>query len=78
MVTPTIYEVHAGSSNKRPPEYIYLDNGSTLRDVMNACIATPLATVEEAVRLAIGSSYVKKSALCLNCRGCFLSYLLFV
>lgn len=28
-MTPSQFELHAGSGNKRPPEYIYLDNGNT-------------------------------------------------
>ncbi|GAV89240.1 PHD domain-containing protein [Cephalotus follicularis] len=69
VVTPAVYELHAGSSNKRPPENIHLENGKTLRDVMNACTNTPLAMVEEAVQLVLGGSHLTKSAFCLNCRG---------
>ncbi|KAK9279234.1 hypothetical protein L1049_012912 [Liquidambar formosana] len=68
VVSPTQFELHAGSSNKRPPEYIYLENGNTLRDVMNACKA-PLHMLEEAIQMAIDCSSVKKSNICLNCRG---------
>ncbi|KAK6144348.1 hypothetical protein DH2020_021168 [Rehmannia glutinosa] len=39
VVTPNLFETHAGSGNKRPPEYIYLENGKSLRDVLNACKA---------------------------------------
>ncbi|KAJ7981075.1 putative Acyl-CoA N-acyltransferase with RING/FYVE/PHD-type zinc finger domain [Quillaja saponaria] len=69
VVTPTVFELHAGSSNKRPPEYIYLENGNTLRDVMNLCLTAPLHILEEAIRNAIGCSSMKKSAICLNCKG---------
>ncbi|MBA0858412.1 hypothetical protein Goshw_025812, partial [Gossypium schwendimanii] len=68
VVTPTLYENHAGSSNKRPAEYIYLENGHTLRDVMNACKDSSLTTLENALRMVIGSS-MKKSSFCLNCRA---------
>ncbi|KAK0604747.1 hypothetical protein LWI29_019050 [Acer saccharum] len=68
VVSPNVFELHAGSSNKRPPEYIYLENGKTLRDVMNACKVSPLETLEEALQMVIGSS-TKTSAFCLNCRG---------
>ncbi|XWS71550.1 hypothetical protein CRYUN_Cryun03dG0147300 [Craigia yunnanensis] len=66
-VTLTLYEIHAGSSNKRPAEYIYLENGYTLRDVMNTCKENSLTTLENALRIVIGSS-MKKSSFCLNCR----------
>ncbi|KAJ6691477.1 ACYL-COA N-ACYLTRANSFERASE WITH RING/FYVE/PHD-TYPE ZINC FINGER DOMAIN-CONTAINING PROTEIN [Salix purpurea] len=69
VVTPTIFELHAGSANKRPPEYICLENGNTLRDVMNACKNSSLDTLDEAIRLSIGITPSKKSNFCLNCRG---------
>lgn len=72
VVTPTIFELHAGSANKRPPEYIYLENGSTLRDVMNACRDASLETLDEAVQRSTGCSSLKKSAFCLNCRGFYI------
>ncbi|KAE9587971.1 putative histone acetyltransferase chromatin regulator PHD family [Lupinus albus] len=68
VVTPTVFELHAGSANKRPPEYIYLENGNTLRDVMNACLG-PLDTLEAAVQKVLGGFTVKKSTICFNCRG---------
>ncbi|KAJ6309606.1 hypothetical protein OIU76_014529 [Salix suchowensis] len=69
VVTPTIFELHAGSANKRPPEYICLENGNTLRDVMNACKNSSLDTLDEAIRLSSGITPSKKSNFCLNCRG---------
>lgn len=63
-----MFEVHASSTNKRPPEYILLESGFTLRDVMNACKETPLATLEEKLCVVVGPT-VKKSSLCLNCQG---------
>lgn len=68
-MTPALFELHAGSSNKRPPEYIYLENGSTLRDVMNTCSNVPLDTLEEAVQKVLGGFTMKKSTFCFNCRG---------
>ncbi|KAM4084156.1 hypothetical protein ACB094_08G110900 [Castanea mollissima] len=69
VLTPTVFELHAGSANKRPPEYIYLENGHTLRDVMNACLNASLDTLDEFVQNAIGCTALKKSSICLNCRG---------
>ncbi|XP_065866066.1 uncharacterized protein [Euphorbia lathyris] len=69
VVAPASFELHAGSANKRPPEYIYLENGNTLRDVMNACKDASLETLDEALRLSIGCSSLGKSIFCLNCRG---------
>ncbi|XWS73994.1 hypothetical protein CRYUN_Cryun02cG0177200 [Craigia yunnanensis] len=67
VITPTLYEIHAGSSKKHPAEYIYLENRYTLRDVMKACKENSLTTLENALRIVIGSS-MKKSSFCLNCR----------
>ena len=64
-----MFELHAGSSNKRPPEYIFLDNGKTLRDIMNVCVNAPFETLEEAIQNALGDFLMKKSSLCLSCRG---------
>ncbi|XVF05290.1 hypothetical protein REPUB_Repub05bG0159200 [Reevesia pubescens] len=67
-ITPTLYEIHAGSLNKHPAEYIYLENGHTLRDIMNACKENSLTMLENALWMVIGSS-MKKSSFCLNCRA---------
>ncbi|CAK7332133.1 unnamed protein product [Dovyalis caffra] len=69
VVTPGIFELHAGSANKRPPEYISLENGNTLRDVMIACKSSSLDTLDEAIQHSIGFAPLKKSNFCLNCRG---------
>ncbi|KAL2981673.1 hypothetical protein AAZX31_13G303000 [Glycine max] len=73
VVTPTVFELHAGSANKRPPEYIYIHDGNcgkTLRDVMNACCCCdfPLESMDEAVQKLLGDFTMKKSSICLNCR----------
>ncbi|CAN1252842.1 Increased DNA methylation 1 [Linum perenne] len=68
-VSPAVFELHAGSSNKRPPEYTYLNSGNSLRDLMNTCKNTSLKGLEEALRLSIGCLTLKKANFCLNCRG---------
>ncbi|KAE8687222.1 Cyclin-dependent kinases regulatory subunit 1 [Hibiscus syriacus] len=67
VITPILYEIHAGSLNKPAEEYIYLENGKTLRDVMNACRESSLSMLENTLRMVIGSS-MKKPRFCLNCR----------
>ncbi|GMN59830.1 hypothetical protein TIFTF001_028918 [Ficus carica] len=69
VVSPTVFELHAGSSNKRPPEYTYLENGSTLRDVIKACQNSPLISLEEAVQSVIGCSLIGKCTICFYCKG---------
>jgi len=68
-VSPTIFELHAGSTNKRPPEYIFLENGSSLRDVMNTFLNIPLDTLEEVVQKILGDFTMRTSKFCVNCRG---------
>ncbi|GMI88972.1 hypothetical protein like AT2G27980 [Hibiscus trionum] len=67
VITPTLYETHSGSSKKPAEENIYLENGKTIRDVMNACRESSLSTLENTLRMVIGSS-MNKSRFCLNCR----------
>ncbi|XP_071711518.1 uncharacterized protein [Rutidosis leptorrhynchoides] len=69
IVTPNQFELHAGSANKRPPEYIYLDNGNTLRDVLNKCKTAPFEALEDTIMRVIGCSSKEKPAFCLNCKG---------
>ncbi|GJS29145.1 zinc finger, PHD-type containing protein [Tanacetum coccineum] len=69
VVTPNQFELHAGSSNKRPPEYMFLDNGKTLRDVLNVCKTAPLEEMEGRILKAIGCLDKEKPTFCLNCKG---------
>ncbi|KAK6926698.1 Zinc finger, PHD-finger [Dillenia turbinata] len=72
IIPPMQFELHAGSSNKRPPEYIYIENGKTIRDVLNVCKESPLDMVEEAILSAIAplsSTPAKEAANCRNCKG---------
>ncbi|XP_060169679.1 uncharacterized protein LOC132600489 isoform X1 [Lycium barbarum] len=59
VVTPNQFELHANSANKRPPEYIYLENGKTLRDVLNMCKDASDDEVELVIKNAIGSADAK-------------------
>ncbi|KAL3518453.1 hypothetical protein ACH5RR_021042 [Cinchona calisaya] len=67
VVTPNHFELHAGSGNKRPPEYIYLENGKSLRDILNVCKDASSDSLELAIQNAIGHSQAKP-AFCLNCK----------
>ncbi|CAI0398054.1 unnamed protein product [Linum tenue] len=68
-VTPATFELHAGSTNKRPPEYIFLKSGNSLRDIMNACKGASVEALEGTLQLAIGCQSLKKAKFCMNCRG---------
>ncbi|KEH38504.1 hypothetical protein MtrunA17_Chr2g0314241 [Medicago truncatula] len=76
VVSPTVFELHAGSANKRPPEYTYLENGKFLRDVMNACSSLPLDTLDEVVQMVLGDFTMQKFNICFNCKGLKCTHLL--
>ncbi|GER48822.1 acyl-CoA N-acyltransferase [Striga asiatica] len=68
VVTPNVFEMHAKSGNKRPPEYIYLENGKSLRDVLDACKANQSESLALVIQNAIGRLGFT-TALCINCKG---------
>ncbi|XP_074290074.1 increased DNA methylation 1-like isoform X2 [Silene latifolia] len=68
IISPTQFELHAGSANKRPADYIYLENQNTLRDLLNACKHAKLDQVMATIRAAISSSLAQTSAFCRRCR----------
>ncbi|KAL0416014.1 UNVERIFIED_CONTAM: hypothetical protein Slati_3433300 [Sesamum latifolium] len=55
------------SGNKRPSQYIFLDNGKSLRDVLNACKANLSESLETVILKAIGRSNYT-TAFCINCK----------
>ncbi|KAL0436960.1 UNVERIFIED_CONTAM: hypothetical protein Sradi_0403900 [Sesamum radiatum] len=67
IVTPNQFEMHAGSGNKLPPQYIFLDNGKSLRDVLNACKANLSESLESVILNTIGRSNYT-TAFCINCK----------
>lgn len=72
VVTPNQFELHAGSANKRPPDYIFLENGKSLRDIMTACKNANPKYLEVTILNAISSSTEKKLAFCVECKGAFI------
>ncbi|GAB2234785.1 hypothetical protein Drorol1_Dr00004050 [Drosera rotundifolia] len=64
VIAPSLYEVHAGSSNKRAADYIYLENGNTLRDVLNTCKRAKLDALEAIIRQASGGFREGNSTSC--------------
>ena len=76
VIRPNEFELHAGSANKRPADYIYLENGQTLRDLLNACKHVDLDSLSETILSSIGSS-VEKPLSCLICKGNLLCFTFF-
>lgn len=77
-MTPNQFELHAGSGNKRPPEYIYLDSGNTLRDVLKACREAPLDSLEVNIQNVIGCSVQNKTTSCMNCKGTVVLFCFYI
>ncbi|KAK1284017.1 Zinc finger CCCH domain-containing protein 19 [Acorus calamus] len=74
LVSAFYFEQHAGSNKKHPANYIYLENGKNIHDVLNLCNNAPLDMLEEtilaAVSLAPGDKLVDE---CKNREGNSLS-----
>lgn len=67
--------MHAESGNTSPPDYIYLENGKSLRDVLNACRSVHSESLEMSILNAIGRSESATTAFCLNCKGDVETYI---
>nr|XP_018676991.1 PREDICTED: uncharacterized protein LOC103973506 isoform X2 [Musa acuminata subsp. malaccensis] len=63
--------IHAGSTKKHPADFIYLQNGNSLHDVVKACHGAPLDMLEAAIQGAIGPVPPKK---CFTCQKCKVSF----
>ncbi|KAK7262237.1 hypothetical protein RJT34_29800 [Clitoria ternatea] len=68
VVTPTAFEIHAGSSNKRPSEFIFLNDENNLRDVMHMSLTVPLHDLEESLQKVLAGFTMKKSKFCVLCK----------
>ena len=77
-MTPNQFELHAGGRNRHPPEYIYLDNGSTLRDVLSACKNALPDSLEATIQMATAGLPGKNPSFCLYCKGSTSLYSLFL
>ncbi|KAF3784413.1 Increased DNA methylation 1 [Nymphaea thermarum] len=67
-VTPIVFELHAGSLNKRAIDYIYLENGRTIRDVLRSCDGTPLELFEERMQTELRLS-ANQAVTCQRCKS---------
>ncbi|XP_016475395.2 uncharacterized protein LOC107797055 [Nicotiana tabacum] len=75
VVPPSKFEIHACNSYRRASEYICLENGKSLLDVVKECKKGSLKTLEETIQSVIGPVPVKKNLICRNCKGSFVATL---
>ncbi|XP_059296289.1 uncharacterized protein LOC132049482 isoform X1 [Lycium ferocissimum] len=75
VVPPSKFEIHACNSYRRASEYICLENGKSLLDVVKECRKGSLKTLEETIQSVIGPFPVKRSLICRDCKGSFVATL---
>uniref|UniRef100_A0A0D9WUF6 Uncharacterized protein n=1 Tax=Leersia perrieri TaxID=77586 RepID=A0A0D9WUF6_9ORYZ len=71
VVSPYYFEVHAGSTKKHPSDYIFLENGNNLHDILRACSNATLDMLESAIQNAIGPAPKKRTFKCQTCKSSF-------
>lgn len=64
------FEMHAGSTKKHPSDFIFLENGKSVHDVLRECTNCPLDMLEAVIQKAI-SPVSLKSLTCRKCKGPF-------
>ncbi|KAG0474619.1 hypothetical protein HPP92_014305 [Vanilla planifolia] len=71
VVSAYQFEIHAGSTKKHPSDFIFLQNGKSLRDVLRSCNGASLDMLEAAIQNAIGPTPPKKLCFCQKCKEFF-------
>ncbi|XP_015088707.1 uncharacterized protein LOC107031751 isoform X2 [Solanum pennellii] len=71
VVPPGKFEIHACKTYRRASQYICLENGKSLLDVVKECRKGSLKNLEATVRSFIGPIPVKENIICQNCNGSF-------
>ncbi|PHT37800.1 hypothetical protein CQW23_21373 [Capsicum baccatum] len=71
VVLPGKFEIHACKAYKRASEYICLENGKSLLDVVKECRKGSLKKLEATIRSFIGPLPVKENIICQNCNSSF-------
>lgn len=61
------FEVHAGSTKKHPSDFIFLENGNTLRDVLRVCSSARINDLEAALKNEVSPVPKKSPRACLKC-----------
>lgn len=72
VIPPSQFEIHACKQYKRAAQYICLENGKSLLDLLKACKGSR-QTLEATIQSLISSSPEVKSFTCRRCKGCFPS-----
>ncbi|PKA46630.1 chromodomain-helicase-DNA-binding protein 4 [Apostasia shenzhenica] len=78
VVSAYQFEIHAGSTKKHPSDFIILENGKSLREVLKSCTGAPLDMLETAIQNAIGPPPPKKLSFCQKCKEYRCSLKMFI
>ncbi|KAI4364239.1 hypothetical protein MLD38_020359 [Melastoma candidum] len=73
VIPPSQFEIHACKVYRRAAQYICLENGKSLLDVLKICRAVPLHKLEDTVQNLVHSLPVDKFFSCRACKGTFLA-----
>ncbi|XP_061337691.1 uncharacterized protein LOC133284642 [Gastrolobium bilobum] len=73
VIPPSQFEIHACQTYKRAAQYICLENGKSLLELLRACRAAPLHTLEATILNFVCSLPEEKYFTCKSCKGCFPS-----
>ncbi|KAK4730869.1 hypothetical protein R3W88_023857 [Solanum pinnatisectum] len=71
VVPPGKFEIHACKTYRRASQYICLENGKNLLDVVKECRKGSLKNLEATIRSFIGPIPMKENIICQNCNGSF-------
>ncbi|KAF3441774.1 hypothetical protein FNV43_RR15689 [Rhamnella rubrinervis] len=71
VIPPSQFEIHACKTYRRAAQYICLENGRSLLDLLKACRGSPLHTMEATVQSFISSSPQEKYFTCQKCKVSF-------
>ncbi|KAJ1419462.1 Zinc finger, PHD-type [Sesbania bispinosa] len=73
VIPPSQFEIHACNTYKRAAQYICFENGKSLLELLGACRAAPLSTLEATIQNFVCSPPEEKYFTCKSCKGCFPS-----
>ncbi|XP_058738080.1 uncharacterized protein LOC131610206 isoform X2 [Vicia villosa] len=73
VIPPSQFEIHACKQYKRAVEYICLENGKSLLDLLRACRRAPLHDLEATIQNFVRSPPEEKYFTCKRCKGCLPS-----
>ncbi|XP_054803918.1 increased DNA methylation 1-like [Prosopis cineraria] len=71
VIPPSQFEIHACKAYKRAAQYICLENGKSLLELLRACRGAPLHTLEATIQSVVCSPPDEKYFTCKMCKVCF-------